>query len=63
MLLKVRPLSLIFSSPVVGDEYYISVQTGWYWKAEVVLINTVGEIAGHVWDDELEEQIQILLAD
>ena len=33
------------------------------WSAPIVLINTAGEITGHVWDDELEEQIQILLAD
>ena len=33
------------------------------WGDEFVLINTEGEIAGRVWDSELEEQIQILLAD
>ena len=33
------------------------------WGAEFVLINTEGEIAGRVWDSELEEQIQILLVD
>ena len=39
------------------DQYAIG------WSAPIVLINTTGEITGHVWDDELEEQIQILLAD
>ena len=29
----------------------------------VVLINATGEIAGHVWDSQLEDQIQKLLAD
>ena len=29
----------------------------------IVLINTAGKIIGHTWDDELEDQIQILLAD
>ena len=29
----------------------------------MVLINTAGQITGHVWDDNLEDQIQILLAD
>ena len=29
----------------------------------IVLINTAGEITGYTWDSELEDQIQILLAD
>ena len=29
----------------------------------IVLINTAGKITGHTWDDDLEDQIQILLAD
>ena len=33
------------------------------WSAPIVLINTAGEITGHVWDGNLEDQIQILLAD
>ena len=33
------------------------------WSAPIVLINTAGEITGNVWDGNLEDQIQILLAD
>ena len=33
------------------------------WGAPVILINGAGEITGRVWDSELEEQIQTLLAD
>lgn len=33
------------------------------WEARIVLVNAAGEIAGRVWDRELENQIQILLAD
>ena len=56
-------IALDQSTTVVGaegetfDRYAIGGSTPF------VLINTAGEITGHVWDDELEEQIQILLAD
>ena len=33
------------------------------WGGSFVLINTAGEITGRVWDSELEDQIQALLAD
>ena len=32
-------------------------------RSEIVLINTAGEIAGRAWDSELEDKIQVLLAD
>ena len=33
------------------------------WGAPIVLINGAGEITGRVWDSELEERLQTLLAD
>ena len=33
------------------------------WETSIVLVNAAGEIAGRVWDSELESQIQIMLAD
>ena len=33
------------------------------WSPPVVLINATGEITGHVWDSQIEDQIQKLLAD
>ena len=32
-------------------------------RSEIVLINTVGEIAGRAWDSEFEDRIQVLLGD
>ena len=32
-------------------------------RSEIVLINTVGEIAGRAWDSEFEDKIQVLLGD
>ena len=32
-------------------------------RSEIVLINTAGEIAARAWDSELEDKIQVLLAD
>lgn len=51
-----QPTTVIGANGETFDRYAI----GW---SPVVLINTTGEIIGHVWDDELEERIQILLAD
>ena len=51
-----RPTTVIGADGATFDRYAI----GW---TPIVLINTAGEITGHTWDDELEEQIQILLAD
>ena len=33
------------------------------WGAEIVLINTAGEIAGSAWDHDYEDKIQALLGD
>ena len=52
-----QPTTVIGAKGETFDQYAIG------WSAPIVLINTAGEITGHVWDDELEEQIQILLAD
>ena len=58
-----HPIALDQPTTVVGakgetfDRYAIG------WSAPVVLINTAGRITGHVWDSQLENQIQILLAD
>ena len=52
-----QPTTIIGAEGETFDRYAIG------WSAPIVLINTAGEITGHVWDDELEEQIQILLAD
>ena len=52
-----QPTTVIGAKGETFDRYAIG------WSAPIVLINTVGEITGHVWDDELEEQIQILLGD
>ena len=51
-----QPTTVIGAKGETFDQYAI----GW---SSIALINTAGEITGHVWDDELEEQIQILLAD
>ena len=58
-----HPIALDQPTTVVGadggtfDRYAIGG------SGPIVLINTAGEITGHTWDGELEEQIQILLAD
>ena len=58
-----HPIALDQPTTVVGadgetfDRYAIGG------SGPIVLINTTGEITGHTWDDELEDQIQILLAD
>ena len=58
-----HPIALDQPTTVVGadgetfDRYAID------WSAPIVLIDTAGEITGHVWGSELEDQIQILLAD
>ncbi len=51
-----RPTTVIGAEGETFNRYAI----GW---APIVLINTAGEITGHTWDDELEEQIQMLLSD
>ena len=56
-------IALDQSTTVVGadgetfDRYAIG------WSGPLVLINPAGEITGNVWDGNLEDQIQILLAD
>ena len=56
-------IGLDSSTDVVGakgetfDRYAIG------WGAPIVLISTAGEITGRVWDSELEERLQTLLAD
>ena len=52
-----QPTTVVGADGETFDRYAIS------WSSQIVLINAVGQITGHVWDDELEEQIQILLAD
>ena len=52
-----RPTAVNGAKGETFDRYAIG------WGAPFVLINTAGEIAGRVHDSELEEQIQILLAD
>ena len=51
-----RPTTVVGAEGETFDRYAI----GW---SPIVLINTAGEITGQVWDDELEEQIQMLLSD
>lgn len=51
-----RPTTVIGAEGETFNRYAI----GW---APIVLINTAGEITGHTWDDELEDQIQVLLSD
>ena len=58
-----HPIALDQPTTVVGadgetfDRYAIG------WSGPLVLINPAGEITGNVWDGNLEDQIQILLAD
>ena len=51
-----QPTTVIGAKGETFNRYAI----GW---SPIVLINTAGEITGHVWDDELESKIQVLLAD
>ena len=51
-----QPTTVIGADGETFDRYAIR------WPP-IVLINTAGEITGHTWDDDLENQIQILLAD
>ena len=57
-----HPIALDQPTTVVGayGATFNRYAIGW---APIVLINTAGEITGHTWDDELEDQIQLLLAD
>ena len=52
-----RPTSVVGAQGETYDQYAIG------WGPPFVLINSAGEIAGRVWDGELEDQIQILLVD
>ena len=52
-----QPTTVVGAKGETFDRYAIG------WSGPIVLINTAGKITGHVWDDDLEEQIQILLAD
>ena len=52
-----QPTTVIGAKGETFDRYAIG------WSAPIVLINTAGEITGNVWDGNLEDQIQILLAD
>ena len=52
-----QPTTVVGAKGETFDRYAIG------WSAPIVLINTAGEITGHVWDDGLEDQIQILLVD
>ena len=56
-------IALDQSTTVVGAEGETFDRYAIGWSAPIVLINTAGKIIGHIWDDELEDQIQILLAD
>ena len=52
-----QPTTVVGAKGKTFDRYAIG------WSAPIVLINTTGQITGHVWDGELEDRIQILLAD
>ena len=52
-----QPTTVIGAKGETFDRYAIGG------SAPIVLINTAGKIAGHVWDGNLEDQIQLLLAD
>ena len=51
-----QPTTIVGADGETFDRYAIR------WPP-IVLINTAGKITGHTWDDDLEGQIQILLAD
>ncbi len=57
------PIALDQPTTVVGAEGETFDRYAIGWSAPIVLINTAGKITGHVWDRQLEDQIQILLAD
>ena len=52
-----RPTAVLGAKGETFDRYAVG------WSPPIVLINTAGEISGHVWDRQLEDQIQILFAD
>ena len=52
-----QPTTVVGAEGETFDRYAIG------WSGPFVLINTAGEITGHIRGDELEGQIQILLAD
>ena len=52
-----RPTAVLGAKGETFDRYAVG------WSSPVVLINTAGKITGHVWDRQLEDQIQILFAD
>ena len=52
-----RPTAVLGAKGETFDRYAVG------WSGPIVLINTAGKITGHVWDSELEDQIQILFAD
>ena len=58
-----HPIALDQSTTVVGAEGETFDRYAIDWLTPFVLINTAGEITGHIQDDDLEDQIQILLAD
>ena len=58
-----HPIVLDQPTTVVGAEGETFDRYAVEWSTPIVLINTAGEITGRVWDDDLENQIQILLAD
>ncbi len=51
------PTDVIGARGETSDRYAVG------WGAPIVLINGAGEITGRVWDRELEDRIQTLLAD
>ena len=57
------PIALDQPTTVVGAEGETFDRYAIGWSAPIVLINTAGKITGHVWDRQLEDQIQILFAD
>ena len=56
-------VGLDLSIDVVGARGETSDRYAIGWGAEIVLINTAGEIAGSAWDHDYEDKIQALLAD
>ena len=58
-----HPIALDQPTTVVGAEGETFNRYAIGWSAPIVLINTAGEITGNVWDANLEDQIQISLAD
>ena len=52
-----QSIDIISAQGETFDRYAIG------WGAEIVLINTTGEITGSAWDHDYEDKIQVLLAD